>query len=470
MAEKVAFVDLSNNFNDKHAVYMLSAYLRRSGIETGYIKEPTAPRAIRRIKELKPALLLYSAFSMELPLFTEFDRAVKEQLRVKSIIGGPGPTFDWGVIERSTIDAACIGEGEYALEEYIKGGFKQAKNIIFRGQEMPSGYHPFADLDSLPFPDRDQVYRQDSLLRAIGAKQFFSGKGCPYTCAYCFNNAYNAMFKGCGKIIRKKSVDYLIEEINQVRSRYPLSAAVFQDDTFIAEREWFFEFSDKFPRRVGIPYTCSIRANLVDEGLVKALKESGCIKAWWSIESGNDHIRNKLLKRNISREQILETGMLLRKYGIPYRMGNMIGLPGEKYENMLETLKLNVEVGSPLALANIYIPYPSLELTEYAIRNNYLRPEAMQNMPKNFFRKSILNFTAGEKAKMLRLSYLFPLMAKHPFFYQHALARRLLFALPLVLARIIYDISFVLNMRWMYHCRQSPKEYALMLWRYLKDI
>ena len=57
--------------------------------------------------------MLYSAYSSEIPLYVEFDKLVKKNLGIKSVIGGPGPTFDWKIIKNnnSTIDALCVGEG-----------------------------------------------------------------------------------------------------------------------------------------------------------------------------------------------------------------------------------------------------------------------------------------------------------------------------------------------------------------------
>src|SRR3972149_3887344 len=252
---KVAFIDFSNNFFDRHAIYSLSAYLKSNSIETHYINNKSFSETISSIKEISPELLLYSAFSSDISLFIKFDKIVKKNLYIKSIIGGPGPTFDWKFLDRCTIDAVCIGEGEHALVDFIKN---------------------------------------DYCLRNMPSKQFLSGRGCPYMCTYCHNNIQNKLFKKCGPIVRKKSVDYLIDEIKAIKSKYPLETAIFQDDTFILNKKWLFEFSERFPREVNIPYTCNIRANLIDEETIIALKKSNCSCVYWSIESGNEFFRNNL--------------------------------------------------------------------------------------------------------------------------------------------------------------------------------
>lgn len=467
---RAAFIDFSNTFFDKHSIYCLTSYLKSKGIDVEYIKENTFQKAITRIKALKPTVLLYSAFSKDVNDFIKFDKLVKQKIDVKSIMGGPGPTYDWSISERSTIDALCIGEGEYALDKWIHGDFAGCKNIVFRGEKKINGYFPFVDLDSLPFPERNKVYDADTTVRSMSSRQFLSGRGCPYSCTYCYNNAFNKMFKSCGKIIRKKSVDYLINEIRIVNEKYPFKTINFQDDTFIANKKWWFEFCELFPAEIGLPYTCNIMSKMVDEQVVRALKKSGCVGVFWSIESGNEFFRNTLLKRNMSEERILKTGRLLNKYKIPQRIGNIIGLPGEKFENMIETLKINIEVKPTLALAFIFIPYPALELTNYALENNFLSKDAMNKLPANYTKQSILNFTAFEKVRIQKFSFLFPILTQYPFFFHNKALQKFLLALPTVLIRILYELFYVYKMARVYNVKLSIKGIFLIIFRYLKDI
>ena len=419
---------------------------------------------------LKPSVLLYSAFSADVPTYVAFDAQVKEALDVRSIIGGPGPTYDWSIAERCTIDAICVGEGEFALEEYILGGCAGGKNVILRGEKEPSGYFPFADLDSLPFPDRDQVYEADAVVRSMSSRQFLSGRGCPYKCTYCFNNAFNQMFQSCGRAVRKKSVDYLIDEIRNVKGKYPFQTVVFQDDTFIADKKWLFEFCERFPRDMGLPYTCNVRANLVDEEAVSALSSSGCTGVNWSIESGNDFLRNEVLKRRMSRAQIIETGRLLNKHGIPHRIGNIVGLPGETFENMLETLQMNIDAKPQLALANVFVPFPSLELTDYALAHGCLSPENAKNVPRTFFKESVLNFSRSEKSGILKLLYLFPIMARHPVLFRRKTLRKALLAMPKAILRGLYEVFYACNMARLYRVRPSLRQTFLIISRYVRDM
>lgn len=447
---KVAFIDLFQDFYDKHPIYCLSACLKEHDISVEYIFGRTIKAVISKLCDIKPDVLLYSAFSAQLPQYIHFDKIVRNYFKVISVIGGPGPTYDMEALENSTIDALCLGEGEYALVDFLTHGFTFQKNMVHPKDELPGECYPFADLDRLPFPDRDILYSQDSLLRNMPSKQFLSGRGCPYHCTYCHNHSFNKLFKKCGNIIRKKSVDYFIEEIKNVKRKYPLKRVVFQDDTFIINKKWFFDFCERFPKEIGLPYTCNIRSNLIDEPTVEALKRSNCVVVNWSIESGNDFIRNNILKRNITKENILNTGILLNKYKIPHRIGNIIGLPGERVEEMLQTLELNVEVRPNIALANIFVPFKGLELTNYALEKNYLNIDQMRNLPKTFFKESIMNYTAQDKKYIGKLLYLFPIITKYPLLLHNSNIFNLILKFPKQLLRVIYEAVYGYNLMKLY--------------------
>lgn len=466
---KVAFVDFSNNFFDRHAIYCLSAYLKNNGIETCYVNSRSFSKTMSSISEVKPDILLYSAYSRDIPLFINFDKFVKRNLKIRSIIGGVGPTFEWRNIAGSSIDALCVGEGEQALLDYIRNGLSPSKNIIANNNSAPSEYFPFLELDNMPFPERDLVYKDDYVLKNMPNKQFLAGRGCPYMCTYCHNILQNKMFRKCGPLVRKKSVQYLIDEVKDVKRRYPLEIVSFQDDTFILKKEWVFEFCERFPREIGLPYTCNIRADLIDDEIVKALKQSNCVCAYWSIESGNDFFRNEVLKRKMSKEQILEASHLLNKHKVPHRSGGMVGLPGEKIEEMLETLDLNIKIKPQFGFASIFIPYPGLELTDYALKHGYLSEELLSKLPKNTHLSSVLNFTANENLWIKKITYLYPLIVDYPILFYNRRIYNALLKLPKILLHVFFNLYCAYKLSRLYKVKTALPLKIMIILRYLKN-
>jgi radical SAM superfamily enzyme YgiQ (UPF0313 family) len=405
-----------------------------------------------------------------MPDYARFDALLKQHLNVISIIGGSGPTFNPKFIDKTTINAACIGEGDFALPEFIASGFKPCRNIYVKGEVYSDDLHPLADLDLLPIPDRDIIYRRDDVRANLPSKQFISGRGCPYLCTYCFNHSYNDIMMRHGEIIRKKSVSYLFEELDLVRRKHPLKLVIFNDDTFIVNRKWFFEFCDNYPAKIGIQYGCNIRANLIDEEIVRGLKESNCVAINWSIESGDETLRNSILRRNISDEQILYTADLLNKYGIRHRIGNLIGLPGETRQQMLKTVGLNIKARPMYSLANIFVPYPGLELTRYAIENGYYSEIPEEQLPQGYFSPSALNMPEQQNRWIQKLLYIFPFFVKFPQLFHNRYSRSLAFLLPKFVMRPLYELFYGLMFRKIYKVTSSPRNNWKFSVRYLKSL
>jgi anaerobic magnesium-protoporphyrin IX monomethyl ester cyclase len=467
---KIAFVDLLNLYNDHHGIYALAGVLKSDDRQLFYVGTRSFSRALKNIRTISPDLICYSSFSATIPLYVSFDRLAKQACSARSVIGGPGPTFDWSALEASSIDAICIGEGEYALVDFIRNGFAPAKNIFRRQDDFPDTFYPLVNMDELPFPDRSVVYNADRLLRDSPSKQFFSGRGCPYDCSYCFNHKFREMFQGCGPAIRKKSVDYLMEEIRDVRRRYPLKEVIFNDDIFILGGKWFADFCDHYPRKVGLPYTCNIRANLIDEEIAAGLKQSGCQAVNWAIETGNDRLRNTVLNRNMTDEQIYHAAQCLTRQGIPFRTGNILGLPGETPSQMDETVEMNIRVKPYLGLANIFIPFPGLTLTQYAMEQGCCREPGIHDLPRDYFSNSLLDFSQKEKSRIYKLFCLFPLFVRWPALFHNRGIREGLLALPGIILRPVYELVYTYKMARLCIPRTSLALKMRMAFRHLRNL
>jgi hypothetical protein len=259
------------------------------------------------------------------------------------------------------------------------------------------------------------------------------------------------MFKGQGKIIRKKSVDYMIAEMNDCHRQYPFKTAILQDDTFIFDKKWLFEWCERYPIEVGIPYTCLIRANLVDEDVVIALKESGCVAVTWSIESGNEHIRNKVLKHTMSDDQILQTAEWLNKHKLKHCIPNIVGIPGEKWENVIETLELTLKCKPYMTIANIYTPFKGLDLTNYALAEGHLSADFSTKLNHNsFFADSVLDMPDAYNKKLQKIVHLFPLVVAYPFLYNNKLMWKSAFKVPLQILSGLRVLTYAVRVAALY--------------------
>jgi len=251
-------------------------------------------------------------------------------------------------------------------------------------------------------------------------KHFIAGRGCPYNCKYCFNEKYSKVYEGKGKRVRFRSVDNVIEEVKDVINKYPTKVVYFQDDTFILDKEWLKEFCEKY-KEINLPFHCHVRANLVDEEIVKMLKEAKCYSVHIAAETADDKIRNEVLNRNMSKEEILNSCKLLRKYGIKFMMQNMIGLPGGSLKKDLKTLKLNIKCKPNYAWVSIFQPYPGTELEKYCRENGYVEDLDYDEIGSDFFNRSLLKIE--DRKKVEHLQKWFGYVVDKPFLYYSGLLK-----------------------------------------------
>jgi hypothetical protein len=215
------------------------------------------------------------------------------------------------------------------------------------------------------------------------------------------------MYRGKGQVLRRRSVDHVIAEILEVRRRYPLECVKFYDDIFIYRVDaWMEAFAERYRREVGLPFHCLTRADLVTEDIVRFLKDAGCHSVSMSIESGNDRIRNEVLKRRMSRDEIVSAFHLFHRYGIPTFSNNILGLPGASIEEDIETLDLNIACKVSFAEFPIFHPYPRTELGDLCIEQGIF-DQHYEQLHLSYQSKSPLScFTPEEKNIQINLSEL----------------------------------------------------------------
>lgn len=417
---KALFLFKSESFLTPLGLCMVSAAAREAGHETSLCEIKTDD-PFRRIADLKPDILAYSASTGESKHYLKLNAAIKARFpRLYTIMGGPHPTFYQASVREGALDAICVGEGEEAFADLLSALERgrppeEVANIVTAARPKQVVLRNLVqDLDSLPFPDFGLIYDHTPLGK-YPLKSFITSRGCPYDCTYCFNHAWNAMYAGKGSIVRRHSVDYVIDQIKYVRKRWPLSCVKFYDDIFAYRLDrWLEEFAGKYRREVGLPFFILTRADLLSEDMVKLLKEAGCRTISMSIEAGNPGIRNGLLNRKMSDEQIIEAHHLCVKYGI-YTFSNcIVGLPGATLRNEIESVDLAIKSKVTWLECPIFQPYPGTSLGEQVVAQGLYTPD-YNSMHSSYQHRSVLNcFTRREKDIQMNLSLLGPVAVVFP--------------------------------------------------------
>jgi len=374
---KILFVIKDVEYIDPMGIMLLSALAKQKGHST--MAAVLAEKNLTaKLKSFKPDIVAFSAKTGEHKYYIAANDTIKAfDDKIFTIIGGPHPTFFPGIIEQHPFDALCVGEGDDAWPELLDAlssgsSIDNIPNIVTPGNyskdRPPAMRMRRTALDDLPYLDRDLFYRTTRLGR-FPMRSFMVGRGCPYKCTYCFNHKYNMLYKGKGKLMSRMSVGRLIDEINDLKGRHETQFIKFYDDIFVLkDDEWLDEFAERYPREVGIPFHCLMRANLLTEPILLKLKKAGLASLSMSIESGNDEIRNNVLKRNMTKETMTDAFDLCVKHDIPTFSNTIFAIPGSSLADDIESLDLNLRCKVTLGEFPLFFPYPATELANYAIK------------------------------------------------------------------------------------------------------
>jgi radical SAM superfamily enzyme YgiQ (UPF0313 family) len=365
---------------------------------------------------------------------------------VLRIFGGPHPTFFPDIINHSAVDAICIGEGDEAICNFANARASgtlhnpianlhiKHSDTILRGEVR----HLVEDLDSLPFPDRTIYYDKYPGLRS-SRTPFLTGRGCPFNCSYCFNHSLKSLYHGKGVYVRRRTPENIISEIEQVHNRYRCKTIYFQDDTFISDESWTISLLKLYHSRISLPFICLATAEKLNSTIVDQLARNGCSRIFFGVESGNETLRQTVLKKHLSDRQIIDGAAQLRKHHIPFRTYNMVGLPGESVSQALQTVSLNQKIRTPYPWCSLYTPLPGTQLATYAEKQSNI---STTEWTTSFF--SDRGITTPSMRKMANLQKLFFWIVK---LHLPLWIVRLLITLP---KNSLYHLLFLMSYGWCY--------------------
>lgn len=370
------------------------------------------------VKEFNPALIGYSAMDCERIPILELNTQLKQKYgKLFSIIGGPLGTFSPEVIDDEYVDAVCLGECEEALPELVNAleygsDITDIRNIWVKadGKLYKNPIRPLIhDLNSIPFPDRTVFAK----FKKGGMYNIIASRGCPYNCTYCHNKRYKEIYNLTTAHIRRRSVDNVVAELKEINTNLNPAIFFFQEDHFYTSVKELKDFGVKYCAEVGKPFICAMRPeSLVNEERVKALKDANCVSVFTGCEAGNDQIRKLILKRNITKEQIILAADTLTAFGIKFVFQNMVGIPTSSFDDEIETLELNIKCKPYYAWASICTPYPDTELFQVAQDAGAIPEGYLDNLYETYHYRSSLDIPHARKVDILHK--VFALAVEYP--------------------------------------------------------
>jgi radical SAM superfamily enzyme YgiQ (UPF0313 family) len=395
----------------------LSAVLKKQGHQCD-IAGVSYKEVEKTVAEFKPDIIAFTAFSGGHIEYLEWNRKLKEKFKFYSMFGGPHPTFSPEMVEEEGVDAVCRGEGFEAMPEFIsklergeditnvKNWWVKKNGKIYKNPQRPL----IKDLDVLPPPDR-RLYNKYKDYRLARTATVMTSQGCPFNCSYCFNHQLHKMRLKGDPIFRQRSVDHVIDELKQMKRDYPhVEYLIFRDEILTVNPKWIKEFAEKYPKEIGIPFYCLMRPEIIKAEVIDDLIKAGLFYIGVGVESGNDFIRNKVLNRNMSKEQIIKGLKILRDKKVMFSMYSIVGAPGETIDTAIETWELTVKCKPTFCDSFLLTPYPKTDIYEYSVANGFFDPGI--KYPETYHERIILNLK--DKKQLENLMHLFGVAVEFP--------------------------------------------------------
>jgi len=319
-------------------------------------------------------------------LASELKRKAKD---IPIIFGGIHPTLvPELVIKDPHVDILVRGEAEYAFADVVdaldKGkSVDHIANVWVKKHQrvIQNPLRPLVvNLDTLPFPDRtifeEYVPVKDGYITV-------SGRGCLYSCSYCFNNPYRKIFHGLGRFVRRRTPENFIAELIAAKKRYDMEFVKIYDDIFTYDLAWLERFGRLYKKSIRLPYFCLGHPRYMSEPVIKILKSSGCEFIQIGIQSMDEKVRRESCERYETNEQIFTMLHTLDTYKLKYELDHIFGLPGDTietynyaattYNNCSSLLKINTNILS-------YIPKSSI--IDKSLKSKQIRKKDLKSIDK----------------------------------------------------------------------------------------
>ncbi len=340
-----------------------------------------------RVEGAEPDVVGITAMSFTLIDALNTAKIAKEHCpQAKVVLGGPHPTiYPLETVAFSDVDYAVVGEGELTMPLLLRsigdGKSCNAAGVAYKDRGNPA-YNPWreyiCDLDTLPFPDRTLTPygRYSSILaRKTPITTMITSRGCPYKCVFCDRPQM-------GKAFRARSAKNVVDEMEECAG-LGIKEILVYDDTFTVDRRRVLDIcSEKRRRGVDIAFDIRARVNTVDAEVLGRLKDAGCERIHYGVESGNPSIL-EILRKGINLKQVDEAFRLTRKAGIETLAYFMIGSPTETKESVEETIDCAIRLQPDYAHFAVTIPFPATDLYRMALAEGVIKDDVWLNFAKN---------------------------------------------------------------------------------------
>ena len=325
------------------------------------------------------------------------------------VAGGPLPTV---YPERwlDYVDVVIVGEGEIPFAEMIKRIKDRADlssdnpGICIKGKPITRA--PFADPDKIGYPAYEYLnpplatYTKDARVVKPYMAPILTSRGCPYNCIFCDKSVHGSKF-------RPRSYQSVLDEANWLRTKFDVNQLDILDDNFSFDLLRTEKILNGLIRLGGFKINCQngLRADKVNQELVKTMKKAGVFKVGIGIESGSISVLKRIDKK-LDLEQVGKVIKWFRNERVTVHGYFILGFPFESADDIMQTLKFAIDVNPHFANFSNFLPIPGTKLYKELDSSNKLMRGGTLETECGFFRNDSLtafeNLTSEHASKLYK--------------------------------------------------------------------
>jgi len=334
----------------------------------------------KKIEDYHPDLIGISLLSTEYEIIGDIAAGIAKDVNqdIVVVMGGAHVTSMYlRVMENINIDYAVRGEGEYVFRDLIRHLNEKCpfpEGVVYRKNNGELQIPPLTlvnDLDALPYPDYELVdfhaYSMNiqrygiDVPAALPFVRLPTVRGCPIGCSFCQVEHIS------GKKHRMRSASNVVGELEMLIEKYSIKSINFEDDNAFLNRKRSKEMLHMMiDRKLNLKWKANgVALFTLDDETLCLMAESGCLMLNVAVESGNERVLKDIVMKPIDLKTVPEKIALIQRYGIYVCANFIIGMPGETWDEIRETLHYAETCGADYV--KIFIANPLVNTKMYKI-------------------------------------------------------------------------------------------------------
>jgi radical SAM superfamily enzyme YgiQ (UPF0313 family) len=306
--------------------------------------------------------------------------------RIITLTGGAHPTFAVNeMLDCQELDYIVMGEGELPTLQLVEALNKGAEVSKIGGiaysangrKIINSQIEYIEDLDELPLPARHLLNMElyfkinvphNPYCPSKRVTQVLSSRGCKCRCVFCSTTHF------WGNRYRERNAQKVIKEIRELKQKYNIDEIQFTDDNLTLNKKRAMAILEGI-KDLGLIWCApnGIAVWTLDEELLLKMKESGCYQLSFAIESGNQRVLSKIVKKPVNLKKVKPLVKKAQQLGIDVHAFAICGFPGEVIGQMYETYEFIEDCGFNSASFFAANPLLGSELMTICQEKGYLR-------------------------------------------------------------------------------------------------